>query len=71
MATVAGSTNLAHALCRMTLLRIVAPHFVAGVFTDGALVRDAAPILAYMVGWTRAQFATYVRRKGWTVERIA
>ena len=31
----------------MTLIRIVAPHFVAGLETDG-IVRRAAPIIAYM-----------------------
>ena len=32
---------------KLTLVRIVAPHFVAGIETDGT-VRRAAPIVGYM-----------------------
>lgn len=48
------------------MLRIVAPHFVAGIVRGGA----AAPIIAYMKGWTLAQIEDYCKRKGWKVERI-
>ena len=34
----------------MRLVRVVAPHFVAGFETDGT-VRRAAPIVRYLVGW--------------------
>jgi hypothetical protein len=34
----------------MRLVRVVAPHFVAGFETDG-IVRREAPILSRMVGW--------------------
>lgn len=50
------------------LVRITAPHFVAGVVAvDGRVVR-AAPILRYMSGWDGARLAEYARRKGWTWE---
>lgn len=48
----------------MMLVRIVVPHFVAGIVTDGR-VRRAAPILGYMLGWSDDQVRTYVARKGW------
>lgn len=48
----------------MRLVRVVAPHFVAGFETDGS-VRRAAPILAYMVGWDDSRVRGYVARKRW------
>lgn len=48
----------------MRLIRVVAPHFVAGFETDGT-VRRAAPILRYMVGWSDDRARGYIRRKGW------
>lgn len=46
----------------MTLVRIIAPHFVAGLETDG-IVRDA--ILQYMIGWPDDRVRAYVRKKNW------
>jgi hypothetical protein len=54
----------------MMLVRIVAPHFVAGLETDG-IVRRAAPILRYLVGKTDEEAATYIRSKGWQIEVVA
>jgi hypothetical protein len=48
----------------ITLVRVVAPHFVAGFESDGT-VRKAAPILKYMVGWTDDQAREYIAKKGW------
>jgi hypothetical protein len=48
----------------MQLVRIVAPHFVAGLETDGTVQR-AAPIIGYMVGWSDDQVRDHVRQKGW------
>lgn len=48
----------------MRLIRVVAPHFVAGFETDG-VVRRAAPILKYLVGKTDDQARAYIKRKGW------
>ena len=44
---------------KLTLVRIVAPHFVAGIETDGT-VRRAAPIIGYMLGWTDAEVREHV-----------
>jgi hypothetical protein len=54
---------------KLTLVRIVAPHFVAGIETDGT-VRRAAPIIGYMVGWSDDQVRTHVKAKGWTASII-
>ncbi len=52
------------------LIRISAPHFVAGaVVRDGRAAR-CAPILRYMAGWTVAQIEAYCRSKGWTFEMM-
>jgi hypothetical protein len=52
------------------LIRIVAPHFVAGIEArDGRVIR-AAPILAYMLGWDGARVAQYAKRRGWTWQRL-
>lgn len=48
----------------MTLVRILAPHFVCGLETDGH-VRRTAPIVAYMLGWPDDRVRAYVARKGW------
>lgn len=47
------------------LVRIEAPHFVAGlVVTDDVVVRTA-PILKYMLGWSLGRVISYCRQKGW------
>lgn len=48
------------------MLRIVAPHFVAGIVRGG----QCAPIIKYMKGWTLDRIEEYCRRKGWAVERM-
>jgi hypothetical protein len=48
----------------MRLIRVVAPHFVAGFETDG-VVRRTAPIIGYMVGWTDDRARPYIAKKGW------
>ncbi len=53
----------------LSLLRITAPHFCAGLETD-SVCRRAAPILKYMVGWTQSQVRRYCRRKGWKIEIV-
>lgn len=47
------------------LIRVIAPHFVAGFETDGVVIR-AAPIMKYMVGWTDEKTRSYILKKGWT-----
>lgn len=49
----------------MMLLRIVAPHFVAGVEIRRGVVTATVPITRYMLGWTPGRVQTYCRRKGW------
>jgi len=46
------------------LVRVVAPHFVAGFETDG-IVRRTAPILKNLRGWTDDRARKYIQRKGW------
>lgn len=46
------------------MLRITAPHFVAGIERGGA----CAPILRYMKGWTLRQIRDYCASKHWTIE---
>ena len=55
----------------MTLWQVTAPHFCAGMLTDGGGVTVlTAPILAWAVGKTRAQLRTYFAKKGWTVRFV-
>ncbi len=51
------------------LVRVVAPHFVAGFETDG-IVRRAAPIIKYLVGKTDDEARTYIQSKGWKASVI-
>lgn len=50
------------------LLRIVAPHFVAGIEVGGKV----APILAWMVrkGWQESDIRSYCSKKSWTCEEV-
>jgi len=48
------------------MLRILAPHFVAGIVRGG----QVAPIIRYMKGWTYRRILDYCARKGWSVEVI-
>lgn len=56
------------------VLRIEAPHFVAGVgfkeFMQGEFVSHAAPIVRYMMGWTEAKVREYCASKGWKVDSV-
>jgi hypothetical protein len=54
----------------LTLYRVVAPHFVAGIVADGGRVVDAAPILAWSVGETREHLRDYFASKRWRVEFV-
>lgn len=53
-------------------IRIVAPHFTAGVVLDDTgRVTRAAPILRYMLGWNAARVLDYAARKQWRPQRLA
>jgi hypothetical protein len=54
----------------MILVRIVAPHFVAGLETNG-VVRRAAPIMHYMVGWPDDRVRAYVKEPAWKTSVVA
>ena len=49
----------------MKLVRVVAPHFVAGFETDGIRVTTAAPILKYLIGKTEDYARHYIKQKEW------
>lgn len=54
------------------LIRIVAPHFTAGVVLGTGnvgfvMVVRAAPIVKYMMGWTEEHVRDYCKRKHWEV----
>jgi hypothetical protein len=50
----------------LSLLRIEAPHFVAGVVIDQwDMVVRAAPILHWAVGKPGIEIRRYCKRKGW------
>lgn len=52
-------------------MRITAPHFVAGlVLNANQVVVRAAPILRYMLGWSRHHVRNYCARKHWKVEPL-
>lgn len=45
-------------------MRIVAPHFVAGVVVGEV----AAPIVNYMRAWSPERIEGYCQKKGWSCE---
>ncbi len=49
-----------------TLVRITAPHFVAGVVVGCR----AAPIIGYMKRWDRGRIVAYCSKRGWEVEEV-
>lgn len=53
----------------LRLIRVIAPHFVAGFETDG-IVRRSAPIIKYLVGKTDDQAREYIRCKGWKAHTV-
>lgn len=52
------------------LIQINAPHFCAGCELVNGRVTKAAPIVAYMKGWTLAAVREYAIKKRWKVEEI-
>jgi hypothetical protein len=53
------------------MIRIIAPHFIAGVvMTDGRVTRRA-PILHYMIGWSAQHVIAYCERKHWRYELLS
>lgn len=55
-----------------TLVRVEAPHCVAGLLImPGGHVVGCAPILRFMLGWQGGRAIRYCRRKGWRFAVIA
>ena len=54
----------------LVLVRIVAPHFVAGLEHDNDRVRRVAPIIKYMLGWTPRKVWDYCQSKGWKYKTL-
>lgn len=63
------------------LIRIEAPHFVAGIEIDGATgrydcddklvsIHRCAPIVKYMKGWSTARIMRYCRVKRWKCRMV-
>lgn len=52
------------------LVRVVAPHFVAGFVMDGDRCVEAAPILRWAIGKTDKELRAYFAAKGWKAERV-
>lgn len=53
------------------LLRVVAPHFVAGLVVRDGRVVEAAPILRrHVMGLDGRRFAALCARMGWSFERV-
>jgi hypothetical protein len=50
---------------RTVLVRVVAPHFVAGLVMDGDRCVEAAPILAWCVGKDAPELRAYFFRRDW------
>lgn len=56
---------------RLVMLRIVAPHFVAGVHVEPDFtIGETAPIVKYMKGWSVTAVREYCRRKDWLAEAM-
>ena len=53
------------------LVRVVAPHFVAGLVMAGDTCAEAAPIIRWCVGKGRAELRAYFERKGWRASAVA
>lgn len=57
---------------RHHLMRVVAPHFVAGLVLDsGGRCVETAPILAASIGKSEAELRAYFARRGWQVELVS
>jgi hypothetical protein len=52
------------------LWQITAPYFVVGlVFNDGYCT-EAAPIIKYMIGWSKLRIADYTKGKSWQLNAV-
>ncbi len=49
------------------IVQITAPHFCAGLMLRDGLVYFAAPMIAFMRGWSFAHVVDYATRNRWRV----
>lgn len=54
----------------MTLYRMVAPYFVAGVVIDKGVVTRAAPIIGWAVGKHPNKLWGWVGGRGYEIEKV-
>jgi hypothetical protein len=54
-------------MTKSTMIHIDAPHFSAGCVVVGHCVDRAAPIIKFMIGWTRGDVLAYCEKKGYPV----
>jgi len=47
------------------LIRIEAPHFVAGIIYNESWTSECAPIVSYMRDWNLNEIEGYCKKKGW------
>lgn len=52
------------------LLRVIAPHFVAGLIVTKDKVTEAAPILSWAIGKNAIWCFQYFKKKGWSTSVI-
>jgi hypothetical protein len=52
------------------VMQIAAPYFTAGIVIKDDQVTDAAPILAYMVGWSADRVVKYATDKHWRCQVV-
>lgn len=53
------------------MIRIEAPHYVAGALVENDVVIKAAPIIKYMKGWSTSKVIWYCNKKHWSVAQLA
>lgn len=52
------------------LIQVTAPHFCAGLVTDGERITEAAPILRWALRKRWPDTVLYFRKKGWKLEWV-
>ena len=57
-------------LMSVAIYQITAPYFTAGLVVCDGKVKDAAPIIRYMIGWTKEKMAGYAQRHFWKVVEV-
>lgn len=55
----------------MTLVRVEAPHFVAGLVIEDGRCIEAAPILRWAIGKSESYLRSYIRRRAWRASVVA